>query len=42
MSELADDEPDATIVTDFVYDRNYTERKNLGKFVWMPLFPNQK
>ena len=28
MSELADDEPDANIVTDFVYDRNNTEQKS--------------
>ena len=27
MSEIADDEPDATIVADFAYDRNNTERK---------------
>ena len=28
MSEIADDEPDANIVTDFVYDRNNTEQKS--------------
>ena len=27
MSKIADDENDATIVTDFVYDRNKTEQK---------------
>ena len=41
MSEIEDDEPDATIVTDFVYDRNNTEQKH-WKFVLMPLFPDQK
>ena len=28
MSEIADDEPDANIVTDFVYNRNNTEQKS--------------
>ena len=28
MSEIANDDPDATIVTDFVYDRNNTEQKS--------------
>ena len=28
MSEIADDEPDATTVTDFVYDLNKTEQKS--------------
>ena len=28
MPEIADDEPDANIVTDFVYDRNNTEQKS--------------
>ena len=27
MSEIADDEPDATTVTDFAYDLNNTEQK---------------
>ena len=27
MSELADDEPNATIVFDFVYDRNNTKQQ---------------
>ena len=27
MSDIADDEPDATIVTDFAYDRINTEQK---------------
>ena len=41
MFEVADDKSDGTIVTDFVYDRNNTN-KNLENFSLMPLFPDQK
>ena len=34
MSELAIDEPDATIVTDFAYDQTNTEQKILEVLEW--------
>ena len=41
MTEIAIDEPDATIVTDFAYDQQ-TLNKNLGSFVMMLQSPDQK
>ena len=41
MSEIADDEPDATILTDFVFDRNNTEQKHL-KLCFDATFPRSE
>ena len=41
MSEIADDEPDANKVTDFVYDRNNTEQKSC-KFCFDATFPRSE
>ena len=41
MSEIADDELDANIVTDFVYDRNNTEQK-FWKFCFDAIFPRSE
>ena len=41
MSEIADDEPDAAILTDFVFDRTNTEQKHL-KLCFDATFPRSE